>query len=368
MDLTFTSEQEILQDSAVKFVQKAYDFDQYQKSLKAPGQCDAAIWAQLAEFGWLALPVPESADGLAGSTLDMALVAEALGAGLVVEPYLLGAVLPALAFSEAGSAAQTSLLAAVVAGDAQLSLAYAESTARFDPAHCETVADKSVEGFELTGHKHCAFNAPNASHLLVSAMLAGEVALFLVPREASGVKLDSHEVLGGGTAADVSLHKVRVPADAKVGDLQSLELALDRATAIACAQALGGMTALFERTGAYLKTRKQFGVPIGSFQVLQHRAVDMFIELEQCRSMVLMAAAKADSASGDDRKRSLSAAKAYVAKASKFVAQQAVQLHGGIGVTEELDVGHYFRQLTAFGTCLGDRAYHLARFEASATE
>lgn len=365
MDLSFTSEQEILQDSAVKFAQKGYSFDQYKKSLAAPGQCDPAIWKQVADFGWLALAVPEAAGGIGGSTLDIALVAEALGAGLVVEPFIAGAVLPAAVIAASSNAGrQEALLGSLASGDVQLAVAYAERAGRFDPARCATLADKNAKGFVISGEKICAFNAPNASQLIVSARNGSSVDLFLVPREAAGVSLTTYPVLGGGVAADVKLDGVQVNADAHLGDVGALEAGLDKATAVDCAMALGGMKALFERTSAYLRTRKQFGVAIGTFQVLQHRVVDMFIELEQSRSMVLLATSKADSRDAIERRRAVSAAKAYVAKASKMVAQQAVQLHGGIGMTEELDVGHYFRQLTAFGTRYGDRDYHLDRFQA----
>jgi alkylation response protein AidB-like acyl-CoA dehydrogenase len=362
MDLSFTSEQEILQDSAVKFAAKGYGFDQYKKSLAAPGQCDPAIWKQIAEFGWIALAVPESAGGIGGATLDVALVAEALGAGLVIEPYVSGAILPAAILSHGDAASRhAALLEPLASGDAQFAVAYAERAGRFSPRHCRTVAQAASGGFVLSGEKHCAFNAPNATQLLVSARRGEDIELFCVPRESRGLVLQSYEVLGGGVAADVRLDQVSVPASAHVGSLAALEAGLDKATAVACAQALGGMKALFERTSAYLKTRKQFGVPIGSFQALQHRVADMFIELEQSRSMVLLAAAKADAQDVNERVRAVAAAKAYLGKASKFVAQQAVQLHGGIGVTEELDVGHYFRQLTAFGLRYGDRDHHLNR-------
>lgn len=365
MDLSFSSEQELLQDSAVKFAAKGCGFDQYQKSLKAPGQCDPAIWSQVAEFGWIALAVPEAAGGLGGGTLDVALVAEALGAGMVIEPYIAGAILPA-AILGADAARHETLLTALAGGEAQLAVAYAERAGRFDPSYCDTRATASAQGFTLQGAKHCAFNAPNATQIIVSARNGDAVELFLVPRGTPGLSLNSYAVLGGGVAADLSLEQVQVGAEARVGTLADLQAALDRAVAVSCAQALGAMKALFERTCAYLKTRKQFGVPIGTFQALQHRAVDMFIELEQARSLVLLAAVKADGGDVAERVRAVSAAKAYIGKASKFVAQQAVQLHGGIGVTEELDVGHYFRQLTAFFTRYGDRDWHLSRLEALA--
>jgi alkylation response protein AidB-like acyl-CoA dehydrogenase len=227
-----------------------------------------------------------------------------------------------------------------------------------------TNGERVGDGYALNGEKLCVFNAPNASHLIVSAHVGKSVELFLVPREAPGVTLTRYPVLGGGVAADVKLHGVKLGAEAHIGGVSALEIGLDKATAAACAQALGGMKALFERTAAYLRQRKQFGVPIGTFQALQHRLVDMFIELEQSRSMVLLASAKADGSDATERRRAVSSAKAYVGKASKMVAQQAVQLHGGIGMTEELDIGHYFRQLTAFGTRFGDRDHHLDRVQA----
>ncbi|MGQ0620359.1 MAG: acyl-CoA dehydrogenase family protein [Panacagrimonas sp.] len=375
MDFSFSSEQELLQDSAARFALKGYGFDQYKHSLEAPGQCDPAIWKQLADFGWLALPVAETAGGIGGSTLDMALVAESLGAGLVIEPYLTGLVLPALILgADTSSTTHAHRLEAMISGDTQLAVAYTERAGRFDSAHCATRAEKTARGYRINGAKHCVFNAPNASELIVTARTSGQagdtagIELFLLPREAAGLMISSYPVLGGGVAADLVFDDLEVGADAALGlGLDTLDAALDTTTTLSCAQALGGMKALFERTAAYLRTRKQFGVPIGSFQILQHRLVDMFIELEQSRSMVLMAAGKCDTSAGQIRRRAVSAAKAYVGKSSKFVAQQAVQLHGGIGVTEELDVGHYFRQLTAFGTRFGDRDFHLSRFEALVT-
>lgn len=363
MDLSFTSEQELLQDSAVKFAQKACGLDQYRKSLEATGQCDPAIWSQMADFGWLALSIPESAGGLGGSSFDAALVAEALGAGLVVEPFVAGAFFPVAVLSAAGQANRhESLLAELASGETQMAVACNERQGRFDIRICESRAEHNGDGFVLSGKKHCVFNAPNASQLIVSARLDDKIQLFLVRKDADGIGLHSYPVMGGGVAADLLLDKVALPSSALVGGLEALDAGQDRAIAVACAQALGGMTALIERTINYLRTRKQFGVPIGSFQALQHRVVDMFIEAEQARSMVMMAAAKVDSDDPVVRARAASAAKAYLCKASKLVGQQAVQLHGGIGMTEELDVGHYFRQLTAFHTRFGDRDFHLSRF------
>lgn len=372
MDFSYSSEQILLQDSANKFALKGYGFERYQATLKLPGQLDPTAWAQMAEFGWLALPLPESAGGLGGSGTDVALVAEAFGVGMVLEPYISGLVLPGKLLTLAGSDEQHKrLLEPLAEGQLQLSVAWAEQGDRQNPARCAAEVKADAKGYLINGRKLCALNAPNAARLIISARSAGQpgdtdgISLFEIDPVASGVTLKPYAVMGGGTAADVVLDQVRVSADALIGPASAgfaaLDTALDYATAASCSQALGAMGALFERTSNYLKVRKQFGTVIGNFQVLQHRLVDMFVEIEQSRSMVLMAGVRVDSEDAVERRRAVSAAKAYLSQASKFVAQQAVQLHGGIGVTEELDVGHLFRQLTAFGTLYGDREWHLNR-------
>jgi len=375
MDFSLSSEQQQLKDSADKFAIRGYGFTRHQATLRQPGHLDHSIWAQLAEFGWLALPLPESAGGLGGSSLDVSLVAEALGAGMVLEPFISGLLLPGKLIELAGSPAQQeSLLIPLAEGRMHLAVAWAEINARQDPSHCETVAKRNQDGWLLTGRKLCVLNAPNAERLLVSARTAGAssdengISLFEMSAKAPGIALQSYPLMGGGVAANVVLDHVQLAPDAMLGSVDegfsALDAALDHATVAACAQALGAMGQLLDRTLNYLRVRRQFGVAIGSFQVLQHRAVEMSIELEQSRSMVLMAAVRVDSQDARERRLAVSAAKAYLSKAAKFVAQQAVQLHGGIGVTEELDVGHYFRQLTAFGTLHGDRERHLDRFAA----
>jgi alkylation response protein AidB-like acyl-CoA dehydrogenase len=373
MDFSYSQEQKMLRDSAAKFALKGYGFERYKSALEQAGHCDPAVWSQMAEFGWLGLAVPEDAGGLGGSALDVALVCEALGGGMVLEPYVAGAVLPARLLSQAGG--QPALLEALAGGSAQLAVAWSESGARQDPAFCATRAKSESGGYVLRGRKQCVLNAPNAETLIVAARTSGEdgdahgISLFVVNAGSTGVGLKPYPLMGGGQAADLQLEAVKVDRAALVGSLDAgfepLDAALDHATAAACAQALGAMNALLERTGNYLKVRKQFGTPIGSFQVLQHRLVDMFVEVEQSRSMVLMSSVRVDSPEASVRRRAVSAAKAYLAQSSKFVAQQAVQLHGGIGVTEELDIGHYFRQLSSFGSLYGDREWHLRRFAAT---
>ncbi len=372
MDFSLSSEQQLLQDSANRFAVKGYGFDRYRATLKHDGHLDPAAWAQMAEFGWLALPLPESAGGLGGSSTDVTLVAEALGSGMVLEPYVSGLVLPGKLLTLAGNDRQQQRLEALAAGSLQLAVGWAEPSDRQNPAYCSTRAVANGSGYVINGSKLCVLNAPNAQGLIISARTSGKpgdpggISLFEIDPAAPGISLVRYPLMGGGWAADVGMDEVSVSADALLGSFgegfEVLDVALDHATVAACAQALGAMQALVERTAAYLQVRKQFGVPIGSFQVLQHRLVDMYIDVEQSRSIVLMASVRVGSANVTDRRRAVSAAKAYLGQTSKFVAQHAVQLHGGIGVTEELDVGHYFRQLTAFGILYGDRERHLERY------
>lgn len=373
MDFSLSDEQRAIRDSVERFVEKSYGFEHYLATLATPTQTDPAVWAQLADFGWLGLSLPESAGGFGGSAVDTMLVAEGLGAGLVIEPYIANAILSGKLVAAAGSADQQErLLGPLVAGTGRLATGFHERGTRYDLRHCATRAEATDAGYRLHGTKAFLLDAPNAERLLVAARTAGKaddaqgISLFVVEAGAAGVSLHPYAVMGGGVAADLQLDGVEVAADALLGEpgqgLAALERALDHATAAACAEALGGMQALLRRTVEYAKVRKQFGVPIGSFQALQHRMVDMFNALEQSRSLVYMVSMLVDSDDARERRKAVSAAKAYLGKASKFVAQQAVQIHGGIGMTEELDVGHYFRRLTTFGNLYGDRRHHVRRF------
>ncbi|SET84327.1 Acyl-CoA dehydrogenase [Marinobacter segnicrescens] len=376
MDFSYSQEQKMLRESADKFANKGYGFERYKSTLELPGHCDSTLWSQMAELGWLGLPLPEEAGGLGGSALDVSQICEPLGSGMVLEPYIASAVLPGRLLSLCE--ADTDLLGELAGGEAQFAVAWAEPDSREDPACCTTRAQADGDGYVLSGHKQCVLNAPNATTLIVSARTSGGdhdadgISLFAIDPQSAGLALRPYPVMGGGYAADIRIDQLRVGADAMIGSAGNgfapLDAALDHATAAACAQALGAMNALLERTREYLRMRKQFDKPIGSFQVLQHRLVDMFIEVEQSRSMVMMSSVRVESAEPAVRRRAVSAAKAYLGQASKFVAQQAVQLHGGIGVTEELDVGHYFRQLSAFGSLYGSREYHLRRFAATPSE
>lgn len=372
MDFNYSEEQTMLADSARRFIREAYPFEVYEKAVKADCGQDQAIWNQIAELQWLALPFSEDDGGLGAGPTELMLVAEEMGRGLCIEPYMANVVLAGAMLTRRATAEQRAkYLPGLLDGSQQISLAFAEVGGRYDLAHCETKAVQSGEGWSISGSKSVVLNAPNASKLIVLARTSGEdnsqegISVFVVDADAAGVSMRGYPVLGGGVAAEVSFDNVSVAADAVLGDVgdaySCVTEVIDLATAYSCAEAYGAMQSMLQKTGEYLKTRKQFGMPLGAFQVLQHRLVDMFVEVQQAQSLILMLALKMESADRAERQLAVSTAKAYLHKASKFVAQQSVQLHGGIGVTEELDIGHYFRRLTAFGNLFGDRNHHLDR-------
>ena len=376
MDFSYTNEQTMLRDSAESFARKRYGFEQHLKTLELPGHFDPDAWQEMADLGWLALPIPEWCDGLNGTGLDLSIVCEAMGAGMQPEPYISGVILPSKVIIAAASHDQIpGLVAPLSNGQQQMAVAWAEQCRAQTPSCCNTQADETGDGWVLNGQKLCVLNAPNADVLVVSARTAGTnssengISLFIVDPKEEGISQTDYHVMGGGCASDIRFNNVKVPSSALLGNthegFNALQVGLDYAAMCACSHALGSMRELLSRTMEYLKVRKQFGQPIGSFQSLQHRAVDMFIELEQSRSMVIMASVKVDSQNAQDRARAISAAKIYLAKAATFIAQQAVQLHGGIGVTEELDVGHYFRQLTSFCLLHGDTESQFRRYEST---
>lgn len=373
MDFSFTEEQTMLRDSVRRFVSEAYDFEGYRKIAASEAGYSPDIWQQLGELQWQALPFSEADGGHGYGPVELLLLMEEMGRGLCIEPYLPNVVLAGQLIAALGSDAQkSSLLPGLFDGSKQYSLAHAELQGRFNPAHCETSAEKSADGYVLNGTKSLVLNGPNADSFLVLARSTGSSAdphglsLFIVPADTAGLEQRGYAVLGGGSACELKLNNVQLSAEALLGQegqaFPALEDVLDLATVASCAEAYGAMQAMLEKTVEYLKTRKQFGVPLASLQVLQHRMVDMYIEVQQSQSMILMAMLRFSEGNTLEKQRAASACKAYLHKASKFVAQQAVQLHGGIGVTEELDIGHYFRRLTAFGTLFGDRDYHLRRF------
>jgi alkylation response protein AidB-like acyl-CoA dehydrogenase len=363
MDFELKPEQEQLRDMLQRFVRKDYGFDARGKIVAAGEGFSRDVWRTFAELGLLGIGVPEEHGGFGGDAVDTMVVMEALGTGLVVEPYLATVVLGAGLVRDAGSPEQKEdILAAVAGGEMQLALAHYEPGARYELDRVSTTARKGGAGFVLNGKKVAVLNGGEADRLIVSA---GQ-SLFIVDAKAPGITRRPYRNRDGHPAADVTLADVGVDRSALLGEegraFPTLERAIDRAIAALCAEALGCMDALNAQTLEYLKTRKQFGMPIGSFQVLKHRMADMFIAAAEARSMACLAAIRADSTDAATRRAAISAAKALIGKSGRYVGQQAVQLHGGMGVVDELIVSHYFRRLTAINTTFGDADHHLARF------
>jgi alkylation response protein AidB-like acyl-CoA dehydrogenase len=349
MNFDYNEEQQLLADSVRRYLAKSYDFESRKKIVAGKGW-SAEAWAQFAEMGLMGLPVSAEHGGFGGGAVDLMGVMEAFGEALVVEPYL-PLVLAArlLRHSE--------LLTGVVEGKTKLALAHNEKGARFSLDAVKTRASKKGAGWVLDGDKAAAIGAPVADHLVVSAREDSGIALFLV--DIGKVSLQAYRTMDERLAADIVLRASE--ARRIEGGRKELEEVIDLGAALVCAEAVGAMKFACDTTLEYLKTRKQFGVPIGAFQALQHRMVEMFISLEQARSMACLAASKAD-AGGDPR--AISAAKIKIADAARHVSQEAVQLHGGMGMTEELKISHAFRRLTVLAREFGDADHHLARFAA----
>ena len=375
MNFEYSDEQRALHESLTRWLDRHYTFAQRRERLRASAAADDAVWATFAEMGLLALPLPEAHGGLGGNSVDVAGVMACLGAKLVLEPYL-PTVLTAQLVADAGTPAQRDRwLPEVAQGRLQLAWAHGEADSRYARTRVSTTAQRDGEGWRLDGHKAVVVGAPQAGALVVTARVSGAIdagaglALFVVDAKAPGVVLRSYRNHDGQHAADVALHEVRV-AEAQclgaAGDaLAAIEHALDRGAAAVCAEALGVMRAMNDSTHEYLKTRKQFGVAIGSFQALQHRMADMVVATEQANSMALMAAAKADSSDAVERAHVVSAAKAYVGQQARFVGQQAIQLHGGMGITDEMVVSHLFKRLTLIESSFGDSDHHFERVSAA---
>ncbi len=377
MDFTFSTEQKLLQDSVERFVQEAYQFEIRRKLVASDDGFSRDIWAKFADLGWLGMPLPEAYGGLDGTPVETMIVMEAFGRGLVAEPYIPTVVLGAGLVLAAGSEQQKqAILPAVANGEMMLAFAFAEPQSRFNLADIETTAEPADGGWLLEGRKSVVIGAPSADKIVLSARTGGAsrdadgVSLFLLDADAAGLARRDYGTVDGLRASDLTLDGVKVGADALLGEagqaLAAIEEVADRAIAALCAEAVGGMQVLLDTTNEYLKTRKQFGVPIGKFQVLQHRMVDMFIEVEQSRSMTYMVTLKLDEPA-DERKKAASGAKVQIGKGGKFVGAQAIQLHGGMGMTDELSVSHYYKRLLMIETLFGNTDHHLKRF-ASLTQ
>ncbi|MBO6825320.1 MAG: acyl-CoA dehydrogenase family protein [Sneathiella sp.] len=375
MDFELSEEQVLLKDSVDRFVLDNYGADDRLKLSQTELGFSRDHWKQMAELGWLGMAFPEEVGGFGGGAVETMIMMESMGRGLVLEPFVSTVLLGGALIAEAGSAEQIeSIIPSVIEGNLMLAFAYAEPQSRFNLNDVETTATKSGDGYVLSGTKSVVYHGGTADKVVVSARTSGGsrdaegISLFVVDTNASGVDVRSYQTVDGQRAADIRFDNVSVGADALLGEegkaAPVIEKIADRATAALCAEAVGAMAAANEITNEYLKTRKQFGIPIGKFQVLQHRMVDMYMEAEQSKSMADMAAMKLDIGYSDETKRAVSAAKSQIGKACKFVGQQSVQLHGGMGMTDEYSIGHYFKRLSTIELLFGNTDYHLNRFSA----
>ena len=370
MDFSLSEEQQLIKESVDKFIAKDYMFEARNKILETEDRFSRDLWKQYADLGWLGMALPEEYGGFGGSAVENMLVCEAFGSAMVLEPYLTTVVMSANALVLAASEDEKKdLLEQIIAGDLLISMAYAEAESGYNLANVSVKASGSAGSYSLNGEKIVVLNAPSADKFIVSARTSGGqsdesgVSLFLVDANADGVALTSYDTMDGGRGANITFTNASATLLGTEGEgFVVLEEVIDIATAAICAQALGAMNTAFQRTLEYIKTREQFGVAIGTFQVLQHRLVDMFMAVEASRSMVYMVSMSLASDDADERRAAVSSAKSFMGPEARNLAQDAVQIHGGVGMTEELDVGHYFRYLTLFCGTFGSTDYHLKRF------
>ncbi|WOE75545.1 acyl-CoA dehydrogenase family protein [Alterisphingorhabdus coralli] len=376
MDFNFTEEQTMVRDGLTRMVREQYDWDTRRGVVDSEAGWRPEIWAQLAELGILGMPFAEEDGGFGGGAVDAMVVMEEFGKGLVVEPFVPTVVCAGGFLKHAGSAAQKEEhIGGIVDGSRTYAFAYAEPRGRYDYADLTTTAKKDGDGYVLNGHKAVVIGAPWASHLIVTARTSGGqretdgVSVFVVDKSAKGVVTRDYPTVDGRHASEVYFENVSVPADALIGEeggaLPLIERVTDEAIAAQCAEACGVMKVAHAMTLDYAKQRKQFGVPIASFQVLQHRMVDMYTEYEQSVSMTYLATLKLD-AEERERKLAVSAAKVRVGQAAHHIGQEAIQIHGGMGMTDELAIGAYFKRLTIFDSEFGNIDHHMKRHIALA--
>ena len=372
MDFNFNEEQTLIQSQVAQFIQRDYEWEKRQVLVASDLGFSSENWKTFAELGWLGISLSEKSGGFGGSALESMIIMEEFGKGLVVEPFLETVILCAGLIDSCGNEEQKAdLLGPVISGEMHLALGFTEPQSRFNLADVTTEAKKKNGDYLVSGFKSVVMNGPNADKLIISARTSGKqndkegISLFVIDRNLEGVSLRNYPTVDGRRASEVTLENVIIPSSSLLSEegkgFQHLEGAIDGATLAICAEAVGAMEVLYKATVEYTKTREQFGQAIGKFQVLQHRMVDMFMEYEQSKSLLYMATIKNVEGS-KDAKKAISGLKYQVGKAAKFIGQQSVQLHGGMGVTEELNVGHFFKRLTTIITIFGNTDYHLKRY------
>jgi len=379
MDLSLSAEDSILRDSVERFVRQSYPFNERRNFVNENKSFLEENWQKFSKLGWLGLNLPEEFGGNGGSAVDTMVVAEALGPGLILEPFLetvvIGSKLIQLGYNEK---LKSELLSNLVGGRLILTFAFAEPQSRYSLSDVQLSAKPNEDQFVLNGKKAVVRHASSADKIIVSARTAGGrrdkrgITLFLVDRNNPGLSRRDYRLQDDVPASELIFDNVFLSRTAMIGDLDCalplVELVVDHGIAMVCAEAVGIMSALYTATLQYVKTREQFGQPIGKFQVIKHRMVDMLMACEEARSMAYMATLKLDESDPNVRKRAASAAKVCIGKAARFVGQQSIQLHGGIGMTDELVVGHYFKRLTMIDILFGDVDFHLRRYSACASD
>ena len=372
MDFSFNEEQTLIQRQVAQFIQRDYEWEKRQALAKSELGFSSENWKIFADLGWLGISLSEESGGFGGSALETMIIMEEFGKGLVVEPFLETIVLCAGLIDSCGNKDQKSeILKKVISGEMHLALGFVEPQSRFNLADVTTEAKKKGDGFVLNGFKSVVMNGPSADNIIISARISGKqseeegISLFVVDPKLEGVSLRNYPTVDGRRASEITLENVDVTSSCLLAEegkgFKELEKVIDSATLAICAEAIGAMEVLYKTTVEYTKIRKQFGQAIGKFQVLQHRMVDMFMEYEQSKSLLYMATIK-QAEKAEDSKKAISGLKYQVGKAAKFIGQQAVQLHGGMGVTDELNVGHFFKRLTTIITIFGNTDYHLKRY------
>ena len=372
MDFNFTDEQTMLRDSVSRYLADTYTFDARMAAVHGESGWNPHVWKAFAEeLGILGAPFAEAHGGLGGGAIENMIVMEEIGRALVIEPYLQTVVIGGGFLKAAGGALADAVIPQIIDGSAVIAFAYAEPQGRYNLADLRTTAKKDGTGYVLNGHKAVVYAAPWATHLIVTARTGGAVreragvSVFLIAADAPGITRRDYPTVDGARASEVYFENVHVGADSLIGaegeGLPLIEKVVDEATAAVCAEASGTLRKLHEGTLDYSRQRKQFGKSIGEFQVLQHRMVDMFMEVEQAVSMTLMATLRLDE---PDRARHVSAAKNKIARGARMVGQNAIQIHGGIGISNELAIGHYFKRATMLESVFGDADFHLRRYES----
>jgi len=375
MDFSFNEEQTLLRNTIQSFIQDNYDFDKRTEIVKSEEGMKIENWKLFSDLGLLGIPFSEDDGGLGFGPVELMIVAEEFGKGLVVEPYIQTIVTCGGFLKRASEKQRHTYIPKIISGEDIWAFAYAEPQGRYNLNDLTTKASKEGDNYILNGYKCVVSAAPWSKKLIVSARTSGDqrdeegISLFILDKDSSGISLRNYPTVDGSRASEITLEDVKVSSDNLIGEegkaSKLIEQVVDESIAAVCAEAIGAMGVLNEATVEYCKTRKQFGQPIGKFQVLQHRMVDMFMQYEQSVSMTYMVNLKLHE-EYSERRKAASGAKVQICKAAKFIGQSAIQLHGGMGMTDELNVGHYFKRLSMIESLFGNIDHHLKKYASTA--